>query len=193
MLPAAKGTIKATSSAFNFHSIIFDLDVNLSSDRYFILPANYLGYFVLGYIYLIVFSYIWNKGLDMKTVTVSGSIVGFGSTFFLTGMLERYLFLGFPFIAVLAVSDKKLFKYYAIFTVTLFSNLIWAFYRRRYGKIDHLFTDYGLLIVRIISFINVLTFVLFVRSNIEKNLLKLRLWKKKPAVLTNRLKSPFRK
>ena len=92
--------------------------------------------------------------------------------------LERYLFLGFPFIAVLAMSDKKLFKYFVIFTATLFSNLIWAFYRRRFGKIDHLFTDYGLFLVRVISFINVLTYVLFVRSNIGKNLLKLRLWKK---------------
>jgi len=78
----------------------------------------------------------------------------------------------------LAMSDKKLFKYFVIFTATLFSNLIWAFYRRRFGKIDHLFTDYGLFLVRVISFINVLTYVLFVRSNIGKNLLKLRLWKK---------------
>ena len=178
MLPAAKGTIKATSSAFNFHSIIFDLDVNLSSDPYLFMPANYLGYFILAYIYLMVFSYLRKKGLDLKTITVSGGVVGFGSALFLTGMLERYLFLGFPFIAVLAMSDKKLFKYFVIFTATLFSNLIWAFYRRRFGKIDHLFTDYGLFLVRVISFINVLTYVLFVRSNIGKNLLKLRLWKK---------------
>jgi Gpi18-like mannosyltransferase len=178
MLPAAKGTIKATTSAFNFNSIFFRLDVNLATDKYLVLPANNLGYIILTYLYLVMSFFINKNGVNPKTILISGFIIGSGATIFLTGMLERYLFIGFPFLLIIGLCETKYLKYFIIFNITLFLNLIWAFFRRSHGEVDHVFTDHGMLLIRIISIINVLIFILFVRSNISKNLLKLGLWKK---------------
>lgn len=188
MLPAAKGTIKATTSAFNFHSIIFRLDVNLATDKYLFLSANNLGYFMLFFSYLLSFFYIRKQGVSLGTIAISAFVVGLTATLFLTGMLERYLFIAFPFILMIGVCVNKNLKYFIIFNITLFLNLIWAFFRRRYGEIDHIFTDNGMLLIRIISIINVLILILFIRSNISQNLIKLGLWKKKVNTLTLHLK-----
>ena len=169
ILPSAKGTARASISAFNFHTIFMKIDRSLATERFLRIPATTLGTLLYVFFNLFSFNYLRTRKKLLFPTIVSLFVIGFGSFLFLTNMLERYFFAAFaPMIVIMFVSVETL-VYVALMNLVVFANLIWAFYRRWFDEIDVPFTSNNFLLIRVLSTINVLSFfVLIKRLNLRK-------------------------
>ena len=169
ILPSAKGTARASISAFNFHTIFMKIDRSLATERLLKIPVKTLGTLVYIFFNLFSFNYLRKRKKLLFPTIVSLFVIGFGSFLFLTNMLERYFFAAFaPMIVIMFVSVETL-VYATLMNLVVFANLIWAFYRRWFDEIDNPFTSNNFLLIRVLSTVNVLSFfVLIKRLNLRK-------------------------
>lgn len=80
-------------------------------------------------------------------------------------MLERYFFAGFAAMVIIMFSEFKTFIWGVFINLVLTANILWAFYRRGSDEIDHPFTNNNFLLIRILSSINIFSFIKFVFSS----------------------------
>ena len=154
MLPSAKGVTKASTSAFNLYSLFYRVDYTLASQRFFNIPLSTWGFISLVFFNLFTFKCLLrrtkNKVLYFGIVAIF--MVGTGMFLFSTNMLERYFFPIIAPLTLIMALESKVLLYGVIINLILFLNLIWSFYRRATGPIDHLFSDYNFLLIRVLSF-----------------------------------------
>ncbi len=161
ILPSSKGVAKASVSAFNFYSIFFTIDKTLALSKIGFLKLEHFGIF--SFLLLNIFAFLkFLYKTNFKSILNSLFFIGMGSFLFLTNMLERYFFPTFPFLVILSFINRNFWRYALIINIILFLNLIWAFYRRSVGFIDHTFTDYNFFLIRFFSLLNVSLFILSV-------------------------------
>ncbi len=157
MLPTAKGTARASVSAFNLHSIFLSIDDHLAEKGIsFITPSliGYLGYFVIN---LVTFRWLLSQKINPKNVVTAIFIVGAGSFILLANMLERYIFIAFPALVVLMFVDKGIIFWGLVLNLVMFVNMFWAFYRRSSAEIVIIFSYANSTIVRLLSLANVVS------------------------------------
>src|SRR6185436_294335 len=164
MLPGAKGTAKASISAFNFWTIFMKIDRNFDFERFLLIPANIWGVVFYGLVNLFAFKYVRREKNKLLGAIVGIFVIGMGSFLFLTNILERYFFAAFAPLIILVFAKPKLSFYLILMNIILFLNLIWAFYRRTSDEIDHVFTDNNFLVIRILSILNIFSFLKVVRK-----------------------------
>ena len=168
-LPISKGTSKASISSFNIHSIFLKIDRDFDTAKYLFISAKNFGFSLYCALNLIVFDYLKRNKITLKNMFVSLFIVGYGSILLLTNMLERYFFIGFVPLVVVAFADTKLFKYMIYLNIIFGLNLFYAFYRRYFDEVDHPFTNYNFLTIRLLSGFNLITwYLLGVKAKIFK-------------------------
>ncbi len=159
IIPGAKGTARVSISAFNFWTIFAKIDRDFDFSRFLLIPANIWGYIFFLIINLLTFSWVRREKNNLLAVVVGVFTIGLGSFFFMTGMLERYFFSAFPPLVILLFTKPKLAFYLILINITLFLNLIWAFYRRTSDEIGRPFTNNGFLVIKILSLVNVFAYV----------------------------------
>ena len=155
ILPGSRGVVRASVSAFNLYSALFTIDKTQTTFKLLNIPLGLMGivFFILINLFVIK-RFLLN--FKLENILFSLYIVGLGNFFFNTGMLERYFFPAFPFLVILIFIWQKIPIYLIGINIILFLNLIWAFFRRSVGVIDHLFSDYDFLFIRLLSFANII-------------------------------------
>jgi len=157
--PFSKGTAKASISAFNFYTIFFKIDRDLATKTIMGIPLNHIGIIIYTLINFFTFSYIKKEKNKLLAIVLGIFSVGLGSYLFLTNMLERYFFSAFAPLVILGATNSKFLKSLLIVNLILFANLIWAFYRRSSNEIDHPFTNYNFLLIRVLSLFLVIVYL----------------------------------
>ena len=169
MLPAAKGTPMASISAFNFHTIFYQIDSVLASNTFLGIPVNILG--ILGFVFinLITFKYLSkSKTTTLNRVMFAIFFISFGGYLFLTNMLERYFFAGFAPLIIIAFIRPKRLSPVVVINLILFANLVWVFYRRSVHIVNHLFIDYNFFLITTLSVIIVACYVLISYKEVNR-------------------------
>jgi Gpi18-like mannosyltransferase len=151
VLPSAKGTARASVSAFNFYTIFLAIDKSLASVKLFLFEAEHFGWGIYILLNAFVFAFLKKQKDLFYSTIVSIFIIGLGSFLFLTNMLDRYFFAAFAPMVVLMFAETRLFVKGLAINLILFLNLVWAFYRRRYDEIDHPFTNYNYALIKLLS------------------------------------------
>lgn len=170
MLPSAKGAAYISNSAFNFHTIFYRIDRDFASSKYLVLSAKTTGYLV--YILLNALCMIYLRKVKKEklgSIIATVFIVGLGSYLFLTNMLERYFYSAFPALVMLVFLNPRIIKYALFINIILFANLFWSFYRRGSDELDHPFTDNNFFLIRILSVLIVVLFVLVSRALLKEH------------------------
>lgn len=158
MLPAAKGGARTSISAFNFYTIFHRIDFVLVDKPLFLISSKTFGLVAYILLNLITLKIVKRKKGDLKSLLFSIFVIGIGTFIFTTNMLERYFFAGFAPLIVLMVLDRKALGLGLLLNAGLLANLVWAFYRRKLGWLDHIFTDNNFLVIKLLSILNVFSF-----------------------------------
>lgn len=163
ILPSAKGSARASVSAFNFPTVFLKIDRDLDNTRILGVPANMLGIFGFSIINLFVFSYVRKIKDKLFVVVVSLFTIGFGSFLFLTNMLERYSFTSLVPLIILAIARPKVLIWAVLINAVIFANLIFAFFRRSSDEISRPFTNSNFFLIRALSVIEIASFAKILR------------------------------
>ncbi len=155
---------KASVSAFNFQTIFFKIDRDFPSATLLGVRSRDIGILAYLFINLYVFSYVKKVKNFLWGVVFGLFVIGLGSFLFLANMLERYFFPGLAPLVVIMMVAPKTFVKGVLLNIILFANIIWAFYRRGSDEIDHPFTGNNFLLIRVLSLVNVVSFVLIIRK-----------------------------
>jgi len=165
ILPTATVAHKASISAFNLYALFLQMDYHPDNQLILkFLPLNIFGYISFGLVNLIVLIYLKGRKLKLEQLVLGLFAIGFGAYLFLTNMLERYFFSAFvPMIVLMFVRPKLLFTGLLI-NIAVFANVFYAFFRRSKDGLAELFASLYFLPVKVFSALNVVSWVLFLRS-----------------------------
>jgi Gpi18-like mannosyltransferase len=168
MLSSAKGTARASVSAFNFYSIFYLINRTLDTVRVVsVVSLRTVGLIFYLVINFLVFGYFSREKNRLVGMVASVFLVGLGSYLFLTNMLERYFFAALAPMVILMVARPKLAFRLILTNLILLANLVWVFYRRGYNEIDRIFTNNNFLLIRILSILIVTSWILVSRYIIQ--------------------------
>ena len=153
----------ASVSAFNFHSIFLQIDRDFSSTKLLGISAKTIGSLAYVLLNIFVFQYIVRQKDKLLAMIAGVFVIGFGSFLFLTGMLERYFFVGFAPLIILLFTRPKILVYGLLINVVVMANLFWSFFRRKYDEFDHPFTNNNFFLIRALSFVCVFSWASIVK------------------------------
>lgn len=151
VIPTATVAEKLSVSAFNFYTIFFTIDRDPVTTQVLGLPLGIAGWILFLTVNFIVISRLFKKKLSESEVVYSLFTIGFAGFLFLPNMLERYFFPSFIPLVILIFSRPSLLIYGLIINLSVFLNMIWAFFRRTKGEINDFFTDNDFLVIRFLS------------------------------------------
>lgn len=143
---------RASSSAFNFHTIFLKVDREYHNAKYLgLVPANILG--LLAFLAINIYSFIYLKRSKnfIWGILVGIFTIGMGNFLFMTSMLERYFFPALAPMIIIAFIDIETLIYVIFMNLIFLANIIWSFYRRGSDQIDHPFTNNNFLLIRFLS------------------------------------------
>lgn len=163
MLPSAKGTARASISAFNFHALALQIDKSFDYEKIGIIQARTFGLVVFALINFFTFSYIRRTQDRVFTAVVALFAIGFGGFLFLTNMLERYFFTSFAPMVILLFTKPKMLVYIFLINIVVFANLIFAFFRRSSDEIGRPFTNNNFLLIRLLSSISIISWFMILQ------------------------------
>ncbi|MFA6007173.1 MAG: hypothetical protein WC784_00820 [Candidatus Shapirobacteria bacterium] len=160
---SSKGLSRASNSAFNLYSLLFQLDKTYGSFKILGLTLDSIGvifYLLINAVSIFIMSK--NKGQNGPTkLFFILFFIGQGVFLFMTGMLERYFFPAFLASILLMFLNFKQFGLYMIIqNIIWLLNLIYSFYQRDVGWMRTLFEGNSNLLIRIISLISLINFIL---------------------------------
>ena len=162
IIPTATVAGKLSVSAFNFYTIFFTIDKHPVTTQVLGLPLGMAGWILFLTVNLIVISGLVKKKLSEPDVVYSLFTIGFAGFLFLPNMLERYFFPSFIPMIILIFSQPRLLTYGLIINMSLFMNIVWAFFRRTKGEINDFFTENNFLVIRILSSLVALSWLFIV-------------------------------
>lgn len=150
---SVRGDTIASVSAFNFHSIFLRIDRDFGSTKLLGVSAKTIGLLAYIFLHIFTFRFIIKQKDKLLALTSGLFIIGFGSFLFLTGMLERYFFVGFAPLIILLFTYPNILTYGLLINIVVMANVIWSFFRRRYDEVDHPFTNNNFFLIRTLSFV----------------------------------------
>lgn len=118
--PSAKGTIRASNSAYNFYSLFFTLDRTPGNQPFLFFNLNILGIIFYLIIITITSIHIFRNKFDIETYLFYLFFISQGSFVFMTSMLERYFFPAFIASIILLVTNFKHLR-----VLFIIQNIIW--------------------------------------------------------------------
>src|SRR3989304_6806913 len=164
ILPTASITHKASVSAFNFHTIFFEIDRTSDEEPVLGIPANIFGIIIFILVNVVSFWYSRKQKYNIKSLMVALFLIGVSGYLFLTNMLERYFFAGFVPLIIIGFTNTRLLVYLLLINLATFLNLVYAFFRRSVGEIADLFTENDFLAIRVLSTLNLFGFVILLKK-----------------------------
>ncbi len=157
-----KSGFRVSTNSFNFWHIFIGDNAREHFVPYLGVPAYIWGWLFYGIIN--VAGFIAAKGNTRKSILTAFSIVGLGGWLFMINMLERYFFAGMTFSLMLLFYYPKFFKYWLVMSLIFWVNLYHGWWVPRAWEWLHqalLWNDHT--ISRILAFINVVIFVVFLK------------------------------
>ncbi|HWS49343.1 MAG TPA: hypothetical protein VN174_04815 [Candidatus Methanoperedens sp.] len=172
MAPSSKGVSRASNSAFNIYSLIYDLDKTLGSKKILSLSLDSIGLIAFVLINIISIRYlVIHKKQNQSPIHLFFLIffISEATFLFMTGMLERYFFPAFLASVLLMFLDYKNFGMYIIIqNIIWFLNLFYSYYQREIPWIKDLFEMNYFLLIRLLSLASIINFVLICRIYFKK-------------------------
>lgn len=162
---SSKGISRASNSAFNLYSLIFDIDKTPGAKKILGLSLDiYSTYFyiILNIVSLkILFS---RKKTPLTSWLFLIFFISQGSFLFMTGMLERYFFPAFlASILLIFLTPKYFAKPLILQNIIWFLNMYYAYFQRESGFIKTIFEGNNNLLIRLISLLSLINFYIIFR------------------------------
>lgn len=162
---SSKGISRASNSAFNLYSLVFDLDKTPGSKK--ILGLSLDTYSLIFYSILNIISIKIFNSRKKSTLTLWLFLIFFishGSFLLMTGMLERYFFPAFlASILLIFLIPKYLAWPLVLQNILWLLNMYYAYFQRESGVIKTFFEGKNNLMIRILSLLSIINFYLIYR------------------------------
>lgn len=164
IIPSAKGTIRVATSAFNFYTVLFNVEKTTIGFKIGLFSIKQLGTFMFILINLFGLSYLFRKRekvTELPVLLFFSYFVSEGTFLFDIGMAERYFFPAFLFICLLffLIEDVRIKILICFQCILWFLNLYLTFFMGSFSFINSLLRDNNHLGTRILSLFNVLIFL----------------------------------
>lgn len=165
IISSSKGISRASNSAFNIYSLLFDLDKTPGAQK--VLGISLDTYSLLFYILLNVSAaklFLSSKKSSPSLLLFLIFYISQGSFLLMTGMLERYFFPAYLASIILIFLRPKYFAWPLIMqNFFWFINMFYAYFQRESDPIKHLFENNHNFLIRIISLLSILNFYFIYR------------------------------
>lgn len=174
IIPSAKGTIRVATSAFNFYTILFNVEKTALGFKIGPISIKQLGTFMFMLINLLGFSYLLKKrekNTEFPALLFYSYFVSEGIFLFYIGMAERYFFPAFLFASLLffLIKDIRVKIAVGFQFVLWYLNLYLPFFMRDSFVIDRFLKANNQLGTRVLSLMNVLIFI-FISLTLSKKI-----------------------
>lgn len=156
-----------TNGAFNFWTLITNFKgIKDTTPFIFNIPYRYLGYLLVGLIYITVIAAVKSKN---KTVLIFWSlfISSFSTFIFLTKMHERYSLIPIVFLLLATLTDRKQLKWFIVLTLISFFNHYHSWSVPKIKILSDLLSNHWIFLS--LSFLNVALLFYFLRRLISKH------------------------
>jgi Gpi18-like mannosyltransferase len=167
---SSKGLSRASNSGFNLYSLVFEIDKTYGGYQILGLSLDQISivfYLILNAISIYILTKKSKQNAFIKLVFVI-FFIGQGTFLFVTGMLERYFFPAFLASILLIFLNFRLYGFNMILqNIIWFLNLFYSFYQRDLGWIKTLFEGNSNLLIRTISLISLINFILIYKKFIR--------------------------
>lgn len=157
-------------NAFNFWYIFYPYikNQNLLDDRIVLALSVKTWGWILSMI-TVILGLIVVKARRMDSVFAAMFITGFGTCLFLTGIHERYYFIGIMFLLLTSIYHPQYWKYFLIMSIIYTLNLVQAYLPWDTDELfNNLFKASHYLIPRILSVANVVLYLLVTVSLVKQ-------------------------
>lgn len=155
-----------TLNAYNFWYIFypFPSKMVLDSMLYLWIPAKIWGY--VFWIFITGLSFKLIKKIKIEKIFLTIFMISFGGWLFMTGMHERYAFIGLVSLLFYSIYQKMYFKYFIVLSIIYFLSMFFVFPLPEFlNGVKTIFNWEKQLIPKILSLINIFVFInIFVRE-----------------------------
>ncbi len=157
-----KAGFRVSTNSFNFWHILIGDHPKEHFETFLLVPAYIWGW--LSYLVVNFLAFKFSVKINQKNVLTAFAIVGLGSWLFMTNMLERYFFAGIVFSLMCLIYYPGYLKYWLIMSSVFWLNLYhgWWF-PRTWDYLRQLLIWNDHTVTRILSGINVYTFLIFLK------------------------------
>lgn len=160
-----KGDLRVVNNAFNFWKIFIGENLVSQNQVFMILPYKVWGYLIFGLLNLWSFIIIRKKSRSLENIFTGMFLVGAGSFFILTNILERYLFAGITSLLFLTIYKPHLLKYFLMMSFIFWINLFKGWwYPELFSFLRAILTWQESIVVRVLSLINVIIFIKILKN-----------------------------
>ena len=149
-----------TLNAYNFWYIFYPFPSKMTLDvfAYFWIPAKIWGYIFWAIITGLSFKLVRDKKIERIFLTIF--TVSFGGWLFMTGMHERYAFIGLVALLFYSIYQRAYFKYFLVLSVIYFLSMFFVFPLPEFlSGVETVFKWQNQIIPRLLSLINLFIFV----------------------------------
>ena len=154
-------------SAFNFYTIFHQIAFISHNTEFLGMQLKNWGFIIYACVNLFVFNIVRLQKANTKSLFFAIFTVSLSSYLFLTNMLERYFFPGFVPMVILMFANPKTLIYGILINLGTLANIYYSFFRRTSESISSAFSSYDWLPIRIISLLNVFSWIFFVKLSLE--------------------------
>ncbi len=158
-----------TLNAYNLWYIFypFPSKMILDSMLYLWIPAKIWGYIFLTLITGLSFKLVNNRKIEKIFLTIF--TISFGGWLFMTGMHERYAFIGLVALLFYSIYQKEYFKYFIVLSVIYFLSMFFVFPLPGFLNWVNTIFNWGKQIIpRILSLVNILIFIKIFNREFKK-------------------------
>ncbi|HBP51242.1 MAG: hypothetical protein US68_C0002G0034 [Candidatus Shapirobacteria bacterium GW2011_GWE1_38_10] len=167
---SSKGLSRASNSGFNLYSLVFEIDKTYGGYQILGLTLDQIGiffYLILNAISIFILAKKSKQSAIIKLLFIL-FFTAQGTFLFMTGMLERYFFPAFLASVLLMFLNFRVFGLNMILqNIIWFINLFYSFYQRDLGWVKTLFEGNSNLLIRTISLISIINFILICKKFIR--------------------------
>lgn len=162
-----KAEMRVSTNSYNFWHILIGRDAFAQSKKFLFIPAYLWGIGAFSYINYKAFRHT-SKFTKQKLFEALFLVAG-GSWFFMTNMLERYLFAGIVFGLFTVIYNPKLLKYWLVLSVVFLANLYRGWWFPNDLPIKPLFDTEFDLLGRILSVVNLAIYIVMARTILKRD------------------------
>lgn len=160
-----KGDLRVVNNAFNFWKIFIGENLVSQNQTFIILPYKIWGYLIFGLLNIWSFIIVRKNPKSLENIFTGMFLVGAGSFFILTNILERYLFAGITSLLFLTIYKPHLLRYFLIMSFIFWINLFKSWWYPEFFSFLRAFLIWQeSIIVRSLSLINVIIFVKILKN-----------------------------
>jgi Gpi18-like mannosyltransferase len=166
LLATAAVSEKLSISAFNLYGIFTVLDATGKNITFLEIQAKILAYLIFAVLtYWTINRYAKLKRGILPLMTAIFAIA-FSVYLFLPSMLARYFFPAFVPLLIVGFAKPENLLYAVLINISLFSNVLYAFFRRRFGQVADFFIAQNFLLIRFFSLVNLVGWAILLKNQL---------------------------